>query len=136
MPPARIQALRDLTRTRKQLVGEIARHTLRIENALEDANLKLTHVVSDMLGASGRAILRALIAGGTDPERLAALTTGRLEAPPAQLVAALHRRPTAHHRFLIELHLTQIEALKAAVGKLERPRGGTRSRRFAPPSTS
>jgi transposase len=123
VPPAPIQALRDLTRTRKQLVGEIARHTLRIQKTLEDANLKLTHVVSDLLGASGRAILRALIAGETDPERLAAVTTGRLKAPHAQLVAALHGRPTAHHRFLIELHLTQIEALETAVQKLERHLG-------------
>src|SRR5215203_3603620 len=62
VPPAPVQELRDLTRTRKQLVGEIARHTLRIQKALEDANLKLTRVVSDILGTSGRAILRTLIA--------------------------------------------------------------------------
>jgi transposase len=119
VPPAPIQELRDLTRTRKQLVGEIARHTLRIQKTLEDANLKLTQVVSDILGTSGRAILKALIAGETDPARLADLTTGRLKASRAQLIAALHGRLTAHHRFLIELHLTQIEALDAAVRKLE-----------------
>jgi transposase len=120
VPPAPVQELRDLTRTRKQLVGEIARHTLRIQKALEDANLKLTRVVSDLLGTSGRAILRALIAGETDPERLADLTTGRLKASRAQLVEALQGRVTAHHRFLIELHLTQIEALETAVQTLER----------------
>lgn len=119
VPPAPIQELRDLTRTRKQLVGEIARHTLRIQKTLEDANLKLTQVVSDILGSSGRAILKALIAGETDPARLADVTTGRLKASRAQLIAALHGRVTAHHRFLIELHLTQIEALDAAVRKLE-----------------
>jgi transposase len=119
VPPAPIQELRDLTRTRKQLVGEIARHTLRIQKTLEDANLKLTQVVSDILGTSGRAILKALIAGETDPARLADATTGRLKASRAQLLAALHGRVTAHHRFLIELHLTQIEALDAAVRKLE-----------------
>ncbi|HUE87444.1 MAG TPA: IS110 family transposase [Vicinamibacterales bacterium] len=119
VPPAPIQELRDLTRTRKQLVGEIARHTLRIQKTLEDANLKLTHVVSDILGTSGRAILKAVIAGETDPARLADRTTGRLKASRAQLMAALHGRVTAHHRFLIELHLTQIEALDAAVRKLE-----------------
>lgn len=120
VPPPEIQELRDLTRTRKQLVGEIARHTLRIQKTLEDANLKLTHVVSDILGTSGRAILRALIAGQSDPERLADLTTGRLKATRAQLVDALHGRITAHHRFMLDLHLTQIEALEAAVDKLER----------------
>jgi len=119
VPPAPIQDLRDLTRTRKQLVGEIARHTLRIQKTLEDANVKLTQVVSDILGTSGRAILKALIAGETDPARLADLTTGRLKASRAQLMAALHGRVTAHHRFMIELHLTQIEALDSAVRKLE-----------------
>ena len=94
VPPAEIQELRDLTRTRKQLVGEIARHTLRIQKTLEDANLKLTHVVSDILGMSGRAILNALIGGETDPERLADLTKGRLKASRAQLVDALHGRVT------------------------------------------
>jgi hypothetical protein len=59
------------------------------------ANLKLTRVVSEILGASGRAILRALIAGKTDPARLADLTTGRLKATRAQLVEALHGRVTA-----------------------------------------
>ena len=120
VPPAQIQDLRDLTRTRKQLVGEIARHTLRIQKTLEDANLKVTHVVSDILGTSGRAILKALIAGETDPERLADLTRGRLKASRAALTEALHGRVTAHHRFMLDLHLTQIEALEAAVDTLER----------------
>jgi transposase len=74
VPPAPIQALRDLTRTRKQLVGEIARHTLRIQKTLEDANLKLTQVMSDILGTSGHAVLQALLAGEIDPEKLADLT--------------------------------------------------------------
>ena len=123
VPPAQIQELRDLTRTRKQLVGEIARHTLRIQKTLEDANLKLTHVVSDTLGTSGRAILKAVIAGETDPERLADLTTGRLKASRAQLVEALHGRVTAHHRLILDLHLSQIAALETAIAKLERHMG-------------
>ena len=82
MPPAPIQELRDLTRTRKQLVREIARHTLRLQKTLEDANVKLTRVASDILGVSGRAILAALIAGQTDPERLADCTpTVRTSSP-------------------------------------------------------
>lgn len=119
VPPTPIQQLRDLTRTRKQLVGEMSRHTLRIQKTLEDANLKLTHVVSDILGTSGRTILKALIRGETDPERLADLTTGRLKATRPELVDALHGHVTAHHRFMVELHLTQIEALEAAIAKLE-----------------
>ena len=120
VPPAPIQELRDLTRTRKQLVAEIARHTQRLQKTLEDANVKLTRVVTDILGASGRAIIAALIAGETDPERLADCTTGRLKAGRADIVTAVHGRVTAHHRFLLELHLAQIDALSATVQKVER----------------
>ena len=134
VPPAVIQELRDLTRTRKQLVGEIARHTLRIQKTLEDANLKLTHVVSDILGVSGRAVLKALIAGETDPQRLADLTRNRLKATREQLIAALHGRVTAHHRFMVDLHLTHIEALEAAVDKLERHVGEAMTPFHAPVS--
>ena len=119
VPPAPIQELRDLTRTRKQLVREIARHTQRLQKTLEDANVKLTRVVTDILGVSGRAILAALIAGETDPERLADCTNVRVKASRADIVAAVHGRVTAHHRFLLELHLGQIDALRAAVQKLE-----------------
>jgi transposase len=119
VPPAPIQDLRDLTRTRKQLMGEIARHTLRNQKTLEDANLKLTQVMSDVLGTSGRAILTALVAGETDPERLVELTSGRLKATRAQLVEALHGRVTAHHRFMLKLHLAQIAALETAIADVE-----------------
>jgi transposase len=119
VPPPAIQELRDLTRTRKQLVREIARHTLRIQKTLEDANLKMTRVVSDVLGTSGRAMLKAIVAGETDPRALADLTKGRLKATRGQLVEALQGRVTPHHRFMIQLHLTQIEALETAVADLE-----------------
>jgi transposase len=76
MPPTPIQELRDLTRTRKQLVREISQHSLRIQKVLEDANIKVASVLSDVLGASGRAMLAALIAGEDDPARLAALAQG------------------------------------------------------------
>jgi transposase len=118
VPPAPIQELRDLTRTRKQLVREVSRHTQRLQKILEDANLKLTETISDILGQSGRAILRALIAGETDPERLAALTH-RVKASHGQLVDALHGRVTAHHRFMLQLHLAQIEAIEAGLTALE-----------------
>jgi transposase len=100
-------------------VREGVRHTQRIQKTLEDANIKLTEVVSDILGVSGRAILTALVAGETDPERLADRTRGRLKASRAQLVDALHGRVTAHHRFMIQLHLTQIAALDTAVADVE-----------------
>ncbi len=119
VPPAPIQELRDLTRTRKQLVREITRHTQRIQKTLEDANLKLTETISDILGTSGRAILNALVAGETDPARLADLAQGRLKATRGQLLDVLHGRITAHHRFMIKLHLGQITALETAVADLE-----------------
>jgi len=119
VPPAPVQELRDLTRTRKQLVREIAQHTLRIQKTLETANLKLTGLLSNILGVSGRAILHALVAGESDPERLADLVHGRLKASRADLVAALHGRATAHHRFLLQLHLTQVDALEQAVHEVE-----------------
>src|SRR5450759_2647348 len=80
VPPTPIQELRTLMRTRKQLVGERTQHVQRIQKTLEDANLKIASVVSDITGMSGRAILEALIAGETKPEALLAVTTGRLRA--------------------------------------------------------
>jgi len=77
VPPAPIQELRDLTRTRKQLVREVVRHKQRIQKVLEDANIKLG-VVSDVLGASGRRMLRGMIAGEQNPDKLAALADERL----------------------------------------------------------
>src|ERR687888_34048 len=80
VPPTAIQDMRTLMRTRKQLVRERAQHVQRIQKTLEDANIKVASVVSDITGTSGRAMLRALIEGETNPERLLAVTTGRLRA--------------------------------------------------------
>ena len=120
VPPQPIQELRDLTRTGKQLVRQIARHTLRIQKTLEDANLKLTGVISNLLGTSGRAILQALIAGETDPERLLAHTTGKLKAPRERLLDGLRGVVTDHHRFMLKLHLRQIDSLESGIRQLER----------------
>jgi transposase len=120
VPPAPIQELRDLTRTRKQLVRQVARHTLRIQKTLEDANLKLTGVISDLLGTSGRAILKALIAGETDPARLLEHTTGKLKALRQRLLDGLQGVVTDHHRFMLKLHLRQIDALETGISQLER----------------
>jgi transposase len=126
IPPAPVQELRDLTRTRKQLVREISRHTLRIQKTLEDANVKLTEVVSSVLGTSGRAILAGLVRGETDPERLADMATTRLKASREQIVEALRGTVTDHHRFMLKIHLDQIEQLEGAVRALEeRARAGT-----------
>jgi transposase len=97
----------------------MARHTLRIQKTLEDANVKLTSVVSDILGTSGRAILAGIVRGENDPERLAGMTTGRLKASKEQIVAALRGTITEHHRFMIKLHLDQIGQLEQAVRDVE-----------------
>lgn len=119
VPEARFQELRDLTRTRKQLVREVARHALRIQKTLEDANVKLSEVISSVLGMSGRAILRALIAGESDPEKLVDLTEGRLKASRLKLIDALRGQVTPHHRFMLKMHLEQIEHLEAAIRDVE-----------------
>jgi transposase len=119
VPPTPIQDLRALMRTRKQRVREAARNTQRIQKALEDANIKLTGVASNILGKSGRAGLDALSAGETDPEKLVELTHGRLKAPREALVEALRGNMRDHHRFLIKLHLDQVDALNTAVRELE-----------------
>jgi transposase len=119
VPPAPIQELRDLTRTRKQLVREIAQHTLRIQKTLEDANIKVASVLSNILGASGRAMLAALIARETDPERLADLAQGTARNKRRELIEALRGRVTAHHRAMLSLHLGVIAALEAALAEVD-----------------
>src|SRR5260370_736696 len=102
--------MRDLLRTRKQFVRERCGHTQRIQKTLEDANIKLDSVISDILGISGRRIVEALIAGQTAPQALAALADGRLKATPAELDASLRGRVTVHPRFMLRLHLDQVDA--------------------------
>jgi len=113
--PAPIQELRDLTRTRKQLGREIDQHTQRIQKVLEDANIKLSSLITEVLGASGRRILKALIAGESDAGALAALGGPRLKCSRQELRDALEGRITSHHRFLVGQHLRMIEELEATV---------------------
>lgn len=119
VPPAPIQDLRDLTRTRKQLVREVSQHTLRIQKVLEDANIKVASVLSSILGSSGRAMLKAIIAGEVDPERLADLAQGTARKKRAALVEALRGLITPHHRSMIRLHLQLIEALEQALAEVD-----------------
>lgn len=119
VPPAPIQELRDLTRTRKQLVREISQHSLRIQKVLEDANIKLGSVLSDVLGVSGRAMLGAIIDGQIDPEALAGLAQGTARRKHDDLVEALRGRVTPHHRHMIKLHLDLVDALERALAELD-----------------
>jgi transposase len=119
VPPQPIMELRDLTRTRKQLVRERGRHVQRIQKVLEDANIKLSSVVTDVTGLSGRKILVALIEGQTDSERLAELGSAWLKASKDELRAALHGFVRDHHRFMLRLHLDQINGLDRAIEDVE-----------------
>jgi transposase len=124
VPPQPIEELRQLTRTRKQFVREIGRHSLRVQKALEDMNIKLGNVVTDVLGVSGRAILRKLSQGVTDPETLADEARGRMKMKRSALIESLRGRVTEHHRFLLTLHLDSVEMLERQVEQLDQRLGG------------
>jgi transposase len=119
VPPEPQRDLRELTRQRVQLARQKAALANRIQKVLEDANLKLGSVLSDVLGKSGRAMLRALIAGETDADRLAELALGRLRKQMAKLRPALTGRVTEHHRFLLELLLDEVESVERFLDRME-----------------
>jgi transposase len=123
VPPTPVQELRMLTRTRKQLVRERASHAQRVDKILQDANIKLGSVLSDIMGRSGRAILAAIIEGETDPARLAGLVHSKVRASREHLAAALRGKVTATHRFMLKLHLGQADALEAAIAELDKEVG-------------
>ena len=118
VPPAEVRALRDYTRLRSDLVAERTRHRNRLEKLLEDALIKVSSVATDLLGASGRAMLEALIGGERDPLVLANLAQGRLQGKHAQLVQALDGRFDAHHGELARMLLDEVDALSAKVAQL------------------
>jgi transposase len=115
VPPAEIRQLRDLTRQRSQLVADRARVANRIQKVLEDANIKLASVATDVLGVSGRAMLDAMIRGEEDPELLADMAKKRLRAKLPQLRQALVGKVTNHHRFLLRTLLEQVDALETLI---------------------
>jgi transposase len=119
VPPASIRELRDLIRYRKRLVQAHGSEGQRIQKTLEDAGIKLDSVAADVLGVSGRAMLRALIAGERDPQVLAELAKGRLRAKLPQLRQALRGRFGAHHAFLIRLALEHLEQLEGSIAELD-----------------
>lgn len=115
VPPRPLRELRDLTRHRAQLTDEHTRVANRAHKALEDANIKLGAAASDILGKSGRAMLRALLGGERDPARLAELALGRLRGKIPALRQALEGHFTEHHRFLIESLLGHLEYLERQI---------------------
>jgi transposase len=120
VPEEAMQELRSLLRTRKQLGREQTRHVQRIQKTLTEANVKLDSVLSDIMGASGRRMIEAMIAGVRNPRRLAELASAQIKATPKQLYDALHGRLTDHHRYLLKLHLQQWDSLDATIRDIDR----------------
>lgn len=111
--------MRDVVRTRQQCVATRTREVQRLQKVLEDANIKLDSVISDITGTSGTAMLTAIRDGESDPAKLAALAHARLRASQETLTEALRGYITDHHRFMIGFHLDQIAAHDAAIARLE-----------------
>lgn len=119
VPEREVEELRQLTRTRKQLVREASRHAQRIDKILQDANIKMRSVLSKVLGGTGRAILKKMIEGESDPKKLAALAKGRARRQQAKLEKALHGFVNDHHRFLLRTELDLVEMLEKSIAQLE-----------------
>jgi transposase len=119
VPPQATRDLRALTRTRSRLAHDQARHQLRVEKILEDALLKISVVISDLFGASGRRFLDALVAGERSPRALAALGDARLKATPEQLADALTGRFRDIHAFETGMHLRLIDTINGEIARLD-----------------
>ena len=120
VPPREQRNLRDLTRQRSQLVGERTREVNRLHKVLEDANIKLGAVATDVMGVSGRAMLEALIKGQAHPATMAELARGRMRTKREALTQALTGRVKDHHRFLLEQHLIHIDFLDEQIEQFSR----------------
>ena len=118
VPPAPQREVRELTRYRTSLIEERSRLINRLQKTLEDANLKLASVASDLMGRSARDMLAALLAGEVDPSVLAELARGRMRAKRDLLEQALQGQFKSHHRFLISEQLADIDALDEAIGRM------------------
>jgi transposase len=119
VPPEAVRDLRALTRTRSRLAQDQARHQARVEKILEDALLKISVVISDLFGVSGRRFLDALVAGERSPAALAALRDTRLKASRQQLEEALTGRFRDIHATEIAVHLRLIDAINAEIALLD-----------------
>jgi transposase len=118
VPPRPVRELRDLTRQRTQLIRQRAAVSNRIQKVLEDANIKLASVASDVLGVSGRAMIAALIRGEQDPAQMAELAKRRMRAKIPELQRALHGQVTEHHRFQLRMLMEQVSHLEDLVEQL------------------
>lgn len=118
IPPAWQRSLRDLTRTRSTLTEERSRVIARLQKGLEDANIKLASVVSDVMGTSAQHMLHALVQGELSPAAMAELALGNMRPKRAQLAQALTGHLQPHHRLLIVEHLAHSANLEQAMAQL------------------
>jgi len=119
VPEMEQRSWRTLTRTKYQLTRDRVRLQSQLESLLEECQIKLSSVVSDLLGASGRRMLGAIAAGETDPERLRELGDRRLHATDAELTDALNGQPQPLHRKLLLLYLQRLDVIEAQIAELE-----------------
>jgi len=119
VPPAAIRELRDLTRYRKRLIQTHTAETQRVQKVLEDAGIKLDSVASDVLGVSGRLMLRALVRGEDDPDVLAELAKGTLRNKIPQLREALRGQFKEHHALMLRVILDHVDYLESAIARLD-----------------
>jgi transposase len=119
IPPVAQRELRDLTRYRSTFIQERVTLINRVQKLLEDANIKLAAVASDIMGVSGRAILAALLTGHADPQALAELAKGRLRSKRDQLTKALEGRVKPHHRFVLTELLCQIDGVDDTIARFD-----------------
>lgn len=119
VPPTEIAELRDLTRYRTKLVQDRARETQRIQKLLEDANIKLDSVVSDVLGKSSRRMLEALLAGERDVEVMSEMALTRMRAKRPELRLALEGRFSEHHALMLRMHLSHVDHLTAGIAAID-----------------
>jgi transposase len=120
VPPPQIRLLRDLTRYRSDLVAVRTAEKQRVEKLLEDAQIKLSVVASDIFGVSGRDMLAALISGERDPKRLAQFARGRMRGKITDLEEAFTGRFSDHHAFLLAKMLARIDQVSADLADLDR----------------
>ena len=120
IPPRNIRYLRDLTRTRKKLTEERTRHKNRIHKILQDANIKLSSVATDVFGVSGKAMIMALLEEDEpSPDEIKSMTKGKLRKKIGLLIKAMDGRVTDHHRFLLKMHFEHIESLSSQINELD-----------------
>jgi transposase len=120
IPPRAIRELRDLTRRRKRVVGQAVAEKNRVQKILEDANVKLGSVLSDVFGVSGQLMLEALLAGEAKPEQVAQLARRRAKKKIPEIVAALEgHQMSAHHRRMIRFSLEHMRFLEEQLGQLD-----------------